>query len=97
MIAAHVPAASPGLSSCVALTPLLPPGFLQSPALKMHRVLFASLWLLAASPTSSIFQKPTGSPGREQGWEQDTAAWGRCREVWAGAGLSILEAAAARK
>lgn len=37
-------------------------GFLQSPALKMHRVLFASLWLLAASPTSSIFQKPTGSP-----------------------------------
>ncbi|NXJ08066.1 HPLN2 protein, partial [Odontophorus gujanensis] len=28
----------------------------------MHPVLLVSLWLLAASPTSSISQKPTGSP-----------------------------------
>ncbi|XP_010562490.1 hyaluronan and proteoglycan link protein 2 isoform X1 [Haliaeetus albicilla] len=33
------------------------------PALRMHRLLLlSSLWLLAAPPASSIFQRPTGSP-----------------------------------
>uniref|UniRef100_A0A8D0EGE8 Hyaluronan and proteoglycan link protein 2 n=1 Tax=Strix occidentalis caurina TaxID=311401 RepID=A0A8D0EGE8_STROC len=37
-------------------------------ALRMHQfLLLGSLWLLAASPALSILQRPTGSPGREQG------------------------------
>uniref|UniRef100_A0A8C0EYI3 Hyaluronan and proteoglycan link protein 2 n=1 Tax=Bubo bubo TaxID=30461 RepID=A0A8C0EYI3_BUBBB len=45
-----------------------PPGTVLPPALRMHQLLLlGSLWLLAASPASSILQRPTGSPGREQG------------------------------
>lgn len=64
----------------VTLSPALPPGTVLPPALRMHRLLLLScLWLLAAPPVSGIFQRPTGTPGREQGLVGGQGAWERSR------------------
>lgn len=84
------PHQSQGVSHCTSLTPALSPGTVLPPALRMHGLLLLGcLWLLAAPPASSIFQRPTGTPGREQGLAGGRGAWVRIRAWGAGCGACV--------
>lgn len=84
------PHGSRGVSHSMSLTPALPLGSVLPSALGMHRLLLLScLWLLAAPPASTIFQRPTGTPGREQGLAGGQGAWVRIRAWGAGCGARV--------
>lgn len=99
------PAASPADAPCHVLLsppklghvplhvtdPALPPGTVLPPALRMRWLpVLGSLWLLVVPPASSIFQRPTGSPGRHRGTggAQGAAARGGCWQRGVVLGLS---------